>query len=71
MLRAMAVAATASGGATTAPMAIAIGHEMLGTIMCTSAPTPKAVKATRPTERKRMARRLALKSTSEVWIAAA
>ena len=41
ILRAIAVAATASGGATTAPMAIAIGHEMLGTMRCTSAPTPK------------------------------
>ena len=69
--RAIAVAATASGGATTAPMASEIGHEMPGMRACTMAPTPKVVNTTRPTESSRIARRLALKSTSEVWIAAA
>ena len=34
-------------------------------------PTPRVVNTTRPTDSSRIARRLALKSTSEVWIAAA
>ena len=69
--RATAVAATASGGATTAPIANDTGHEMPGISACTMAPTPRVVNTTRPTESSKMARRLALKSTSEVWIAAA
>ena len=69
--RATAVAATASGGATTAPIANDTGHEMPGISACTIAPTPRVVNTTRPTESSRMARRLALKSTREVWIAAA
>ena len=71
ILRATAVAATASGGATTAPIANDTGHEMPGISACTIAPTPRVVNTTRPTESSRMARRLALKSTREVWIAAA
>ena len=67
--RPTAVAATASGGATTAPMAIAAGQPIPGSIACTSRPTPADVKMTRPTESSRIGRRLALKSTSEVWIA--
>ena len=39
--RAIAVAATASGGATTAPTAMASGHEIAGTSQCTTAPTPE------------------------------
>ena len=69
--RAMAVAATASGGATTAPMAKETGQEMSGIKACTMTPTPRVVNTTRPTDSSRIARRLALKSTSEVWIAAA
>ena len=71
MRRAMAVAATASGGATTAPIANEIGQEMSGIKACTMTPTPRVVNTTRPTDSSRIARRLALKSTSEVWIAAA
>ena len=40
-------------------------------IACTISAMPRVVKTTRPTESNTMARRLALKSTSEVWIAAA
>src|SRR6478735_2690158 len=69
--RAMAVAATASGGATTAPMAKDTGQEMSGIKACTITPTPSVVNTTRPIDSSRIARRLALKSTSEVWIAAA
>lgn len=70
MLRPIAVAATASGGATTAPRASAIGHEMPGTIACTSQPTPAVVNSTSPTESSRIERRLALKSPSDDVIAA-
>ena len=69
--RPMAVAATASGGARTAPSANAAGHPRLGTSACTSTATPAAVKTTRPTESSRIGRRLAAKSTSEVCSAAA
>ena len=69
--RPIAVAATASGGATTAPMAKAIGQEMSGISACTTTPTPRVVKATRPTQSSRIERRLALKSTSEVCSAVA
>ncbi len=69
--RPMAVAATASGGETTAPIAKEAPHEMPGRTAWTSAPMPTVVNTTRPTESSRMARRLALKSTSELWIAVA
>ena len=69
--RPMAVAATASGGATTAPIANDAGQPMPGSSQCTSTPTPAVVNATRPTESNRIGRRLALKSTRLVWIAAA
>ena len=69
--RPTAVAATASGGATTAPIARAPGQPTPGSSACTSTPTPTVVKTTRPTESSRIERRLALKSTSEVWMAAA
>ena len=54
ILRATAVAATASGGATTAPIANETGHEMPGMSACTMAPTPKVVNTTRPTESSRI-----------------
>ena len=68
--RPIEVAATASGGATTAPIANAAHQSMPGSNACTSQPTPRVVKTTRPTLSSRIERRLALKSTSEVWIAA-
>jgi hypothetical protein len=69
--RPIAVAATASGGATTAPIANEAAHEMPGRSSCTRAPMPTVVKATSPIDSRRMGRRLALKSTSELWIAVA
>ena len=63
--RPIAVAATASGGATTAPIANEAAHEMPGRSSCTRAPMPTVVKATSPIDSRRMGRRLALKSTSE------
>ena len=71
MRRPMAVAATASGGATTAPMANDAAQPRSGSSQCTSTPTPAVVNATRPTESSRIDRRLALKSTRLVWMAAA
>ena len=68
---ATAVAATASGGATTAPIAMAAAQPMSGTSHCTTAPTASEVTTTSTTESRRIEPRLALKSTSEVWIAAA
>ena len=50
---------------------MASGQEIAGTIKCTTAPTPNAVKSTSPTESSRIGRRLALKSTSDVCSAAA
>ena len=47
--RPIAVAATASGGATTAPIAIAAHQSMPGRRAWTSTPTPSVVKTTRPT----------------------
>lgn len=70
MRRAMAVAATASGGATTAPSANAAAQLIPGTTTCTTAPTTSVVNATRPMESSRIGLRLALKSTSEVCSAA-
>ena len=69
--RAIDVAATASGGATTAPMASAAHQSSSGSMTWTSRPTPRVVKTTSPTLRSRIGLRLALKSTSEVWMAAA
>ena len=69
--RPIAVAATASGGATTAPIARAIGHETPGSSRCATSPTPNVVNATSPTDSSRIGRRLARKSTSEVPCAAA
>ena len=71
MRRATAVAATASGGATTAPMAMAAAQPRPGTSHCTTAATANEVTTMSSTDSRRIAPRLALKSTSEVWIAAA
>ena len=71
MRRATAVAATASGGATTAPMAIEAAQPRLGTSQWTTAATANVVTRTSRIESRRIVPRLALKSTSEVWIAAA
>ena len=66
MRRATAVAATASGGATTAPMAKAAGQPTLGSRVWTTAATTTVVTITSRIDRRRMVPRLALKSTSEV-----
>lgn len=70
MRRPIAVAATASGGATTAPIARAAGQPRSGSSQCTAAPTVKVVATTSPTDSRRIEPRFAAKSTSEVWIAA-
>ena len=70
MRRPIAVAATASGGATTAPIAKATPKSR-PSAHCRKIATPSAVKSTSPTDRLRMTPRLLRKSTSEVWIAAA
>lgn len=70
MERATAVAATASGGATTAPIASA-GAQSMPSIQCTTAPTPAVVNSTRPTLNQPMAEALRRKSTSEVFTAEA
>lgn len=70
MRRPIAVAATASGGATTAPIASAAAQPRPGISQFTTAPTAKVVTTTRPTDNKIMGRRLAAKSTSEVCSAA-
>ena len=70
MRRATAVAATASGGATTAPRAIAADNGMPISHQVTS-PTPAAVKMTSPTDSSPMTFLFAPRSTSEVRIAAA
>ena len=59
ILRAMAVAATASGGATTAPMASDTGQVTSGSSRCTTAATPAMVNSTSPTESSRIGRRCA------------
>ncbi len=68
--RATAVAATASGGATTAPRAIAAENGMPMSHQVTR-PTPAAVKTTRPTDNRPMTFLLAPRSTSEVRMAVA
>ena len=70
MLRATEVAATASGGATIAPSAMARAKGIGSSSHDTTA-TPSAVKSTSPTESPRMAARLALMSSSDVDRAAA
>jgi hypothetical protein len=69
--RAIVVAATASGGATTAPSARPAASGTPGTTAQTTTPTSTAVNTTAPTARMPMACRLARKSTRDVRIAAA
>ena len=69
--RPIAVAATASGGATTAPIASASAHDRSGSRSLTTTATPTAVNTTRPIDSSRIGRRLLLKSTSDVFSAAA
>ncbi len=66
MRRPTAVAATASGGATTAPIANDAPQLTPGTRACTSSAMPAVVNTTSPTESSRIGRRLALKSTRDV-----
>ena len=68
--RAIVVAATASGGATTAPSANPAANGMSSN-QDTKKPTTTVVNSTRPTLSSAMGRRLALKSISDVRIAAA
>ena len=70
-LRATVVAATASGGATTAPSASAAASVTPGTTHHETSPTATVENATRPTDSNRIGRRLARKSISDVRIAAA
>ncbi len=58
----IAVAATASGGATMAPSVKAAASPMPGTMALTTTPTASVVNSTRPTARSRMGRAFALKS---------
>ena len=67
--RPIAVAATASGGATTAPMASDAGQPRPGINQFTTAPTANVVTTIRPTDSTRIGLRLAVKSTRDVWIA--
>ena len=69
--RAIVVAATASGGATTAPRAKPAASVRPGHTHHATRPTTTVEKATRPTDSSGIGRRLALKSTSDVRIAAA
>ena len=69
MRRATAVAATASGGATTAPNATAAAKGT-GSNHHTTNATANVLNSTNPTDREAMVRRLSLKSTSEVRSAA-
>src|SRR2546425_2780310 len=69
--RAMAVAATASGGETMAPRASATGQLMPGTRTRATAATAAVVAKTSPTARSVIGRRLARKSRSDVKYAAA
>lgn len=69
--RAIEVAATASGGATTAPRTMAAASETEGTIHHVISPTAKADTITKTTESHRSASLVRAKSTSEVRIAAA
>ena len=68
--RAIVVAATASGGATTAPRVNATA-KLTGRISQVIRPMPSAVTTTSSTERLAMDRRFARKSITEVRIAAA
>ncbi len=70
-LRATAVVATASGGATTAPSANAAANDISGMTQCRTRATTSAVKATSPTESSAIGRRLRRKSRTEVRIDAA
>ena len=62
----IAVAATASGGATIAPRANAAGQPMPGMSVWATTATMTIVVRTRPIERRPIARRFALKSRIEV-----
>ena len=66
--RATAVAETASGGATTAPSAIAVANGIGSSHQATS-PAATVLNSTRPTDSRPIGRRLARKSTSDVRIA--
>ena len=70
-LRAIVVAATASGGETTAPSAKAAASETPGITAQATRPTSTVVNTTAPTARMPIACRLARTSTSEVRSAAA
>lgn len=69
--RAMAVAATASGGATTAPSAMAAASDTEGTTHQVTRPTASVETTTKPTESHRSASFADAKSTRDVRMAAA
>ncbi len=68
--RPTAAAATASGGATIAPSAKDAASGISGISQCVTKPTVTVVASTRPTERKPIGRRFALKLTYELSSAA-
>ena len=70
-LRAIVVAATASGGATTAPSANAAAQPISGRTAWTSTATPAVVKSTSPTLSRAIGRLFVRKSTNDVRMAAA
>ncbi len=67
----IAVAATASGGATMAPSVTATAHSIEGTSARTTIATTTVVNSTRPTASSRIGRTFALKSRMGVKYAAA
>lgn len=69
-LRAMAVAATASGGAITAPSTSATGGVSPGTTMYVTQPTASVAKSTYPTDSSAIGRALARRSRYELSTAA-
>ena len=68
--RATTLAATASGGATTAPSAMPPASGSPGITAQATTPTPSAVNTTSPTDISPIALRFFRKSTSDVWMAA-
>lgn len=68
--RPIAMAATASGGATIAPKANAAANGSPGTTACITTPTSSAVARTRPTDSRPMDRAFARKSSRLASMAA-
>ena len=67
---AIAVAATGSGGDTTAPRAKHAARGISGTMACSTSPTASTVTSTSPMASSRIGRRLARKPGTDIWLAA-